>query len=148
MNLLISPQGDLLGITPTPDNAKRHQLMLRTPVLIITKRSELEELPAKTTEALFENFNVRSFAMLWKQIKDKKGLPKWGKVSVKEVLRCLYTRDTKLALTEDELLEAVPGASWISIVTAISMLKNAKYADGPLLHIEQKGGKYRRVDSG
>ena len=84
---------------------------------------------------------------MWKKLRDAKGLPKWGKVSVKEVLRCLYTRNQKLALNEDELLEAVPGASWISIVTAISMLKNPKYADGPLLKIEQVRGKYRRVES-
>jgi hypothetical protein len=145
MNLLLSPEGDVLGHTPTPDNARRHQLLLRTTVLIVTKRSDLEDLPAKTKEGLLENFNVRGYPALWKALREAKGLPKWGKVSVKEVLRCLYTRNPKLSMTEEELLEAVPGASWISIVTAISMLKNPKYADGPLLNIEHMKGRYRRV---
>lgn len=144
MNILLSPQGDILGHTPTPDNALRHQLMLRTPVLIVTKRADLKELPPKTREGLLDVFNVRSDAMLWKRLRDKKGLPKWGKVSVKEVLRCLYTRTPSLSLTEDELIEAIPGASKTSVVTAISMLKNPKYAEGPLMNIiHTKNGKYR-----
>lgn len=148
MNLLISPQGDVLGNTPTPDNAKRHQLMLRTPIEIITRRSDLPELPAKTREALFENFDVRSDAMLWKKLREKKGLPQWGKVSVKEVLRCLYTRNPNLSLSEEELLETIPGASWTSIVTAISMLKNPKYSEGKTMNIVRTAsGNYRREDA-
>lgn len=144
MNILLSPQGDILGHTPTPDNALRHQLMLRTPVLLVSRRADLKQLPPKTRDGLFDLFNVRSDAMLWKKIRSKKGLPKWGKVSVKEVLRCLYTRNPQLALTEEELLDAVPGSSWTSVVTAISMLKNPKYAEGPLMNIEHtKNGKYR-----
>jgi hypothetical protein len=146
MNLLLSPQGDILGHTPTPDNALRHQLMLRTPVEIVTRRSDLETLPPKTREGLFDAFGVRSDAMLWKRIKARKGLPKWGKVSVKDVMRCIYTRNPNLSLTEDELIEAIPGASWTSIVTAISMLKNPKYAEGETMNIVHKNGKYRRQD--
>lgn len=144
MNLLISPDGDVLGHTPTPDNAKRHEILLRQPVHIVSKLDHLRHLPAGLTGSMLEDWCATSIPDLWKKLRKSKGLPKWGKVSVKQVLRCLYTRDRTLALTEDELLEAIPGASWISIVTAISMLKNPKYADGPLMHIEHKGGKYRR----
>lgn len=146
MNLLLSPEGDVLGHTPTPDNAKRHAILLRMPVQIVTSLAELRELDASVTARLLSDHSAKSIPDLWKRLRHAKGLPKWGKVSVKEVLRCLYSRDSKLALSEDELLEAIPGASWISIVTAISMLKNPKYADGPLLKIEHIDGKYRRDD--
>jgi len=147
MNLLLSPEGDVLGHTPTPDNAKRHAILLRMPIQIVTSLAELRDLPANVTGELIARYSAKSVPDLWKRLRTAKGLPKWGKVSVKEVLRCLYTRQPNLALTEDELLEAIPGASWISVVTAISMLKNPKYADGPLMNIEHKGGKYRREDA-
>ena len=145
MNLLISPDGDVLGTTPTLDNAKRHEIMLRQPIHVVGKLAHLRELPAGLTGNMLEDWKAKSMPDLWKKLREAKGLPHWGKVSVKEVLRCLYTRDRTLAMTEEELLDAVPGASWISIVTAISMLKNVKYSDGDTLIIEQVDGKYRRV---
>lgn len=145
MNLLISQEGDILGSTPTKDNAYRHQLMLRMPVKIVTTLKEFRALPDEVVVPLLKDYQAKNVTQLWKRIKEAKGLPKWGKISVKEMMRCMYTRDPELALDEDELREAVPGASWDSIATAISMLKNPVYSDGSTMRIERVEGKYRRV---
>jgi len=145
MNLLLSHEGDVLGTTPTPDNAYRHEMLLRIPVFVITSLPELRQLPVELTGRLLANYNAKSVPDLWKRLRKTKGLPKWGKVSVKDILRCMYTRDPELALDEDELISTIPGASWVSIATAISMLKNPKYSDGPTMTIVQKEGKYRSV---
>lgn len=143
MNLLLSQEGDVLGTTPTKDNAQRHQIMRRMPLTVVTSLKEMRELPANITAILLSDYQASSLPDLWKKLRDAKGLPKWGKVSVKELMRCLYTRNPKLELDEDELLEAIPGASWDSIVTAISMLKNPKYSDGPTMLIHNFGNRYR-----
>ena len=76
-----------------------------------------------------------------KKLKNEK-FPYWGKVSVQRVLRTLFADDS--AYTREELMEIVPGASWVSITTAMSMLKNKRYANGQTMVIEQVDGKYRR----
>jgi hypothetical protein len=143
MNLLISKHGDILGQTPTKDNAYRHEILLRTPVQVVTSLKELRLLPADHLTGLIADYQARSIPDLWKRINAAKGLPKWGKVSVKELMRCMYTRDPNLSLTEEELLFTVPGASWDSIATAISMLKNPKYSDGQTMRIDKIDGEYK-----
>ena len=142
MNLLISPDGDVLGQTPTKDNAYRHQIKLRTPVHVVTSVKELRTLPASRLSGLLADYQAKSIPDLWKKLKEAKGLPKWGKISVKEMMRLMYTRTPSLSLTEEELLYEVPGASWDSIATAISMLKNPTYSDGATMRIDNVGGNY------
>jgi hypothetical protein len=142
MFLLISKQGEVLGQTLSPENACRQAMIARTPMYAVTRQGELGTLPPETLRLLREDYNAASHAALWKKLKDMK-FPYWGKVSVKKVLRSLFDVDGKV-YTKDDLLKIVPGATWISITTAMSMLKNKEYADGKTLVITQVEGKYRR----
>ena len=142
MNLLISKQGEVLGQTLSPENAHRRAMIARTPMYAITRQGELGNLPPETLRLLREDYSASSHASLWKRLKDDK-FPYWGKVSVKKVLRSLFD-DGESVFSKEGLMDIVPGASWISITTAMSMLKNKEYADGKTLVITQVNGTYRR----
>ena len=143
MNLLISEQGEVLGQTLSPENAKRQAMIARTSMYAVTRKEELKLLPRETSKLLWEDYAAHSTADLWKTLRMYK-FPYWGKVSVMRVIRSIFNDDT-LAFSRDELLDIVPGATWISITTAISMLKNKKYAKpGKPLVIAQVDGKYRK----
>lgn len=143
MNLLISEDGIVLGQTLSKENAERHAMISRMPLFVVSNKDELKKLPKKALRALNADFGAKSMAALWAML-TKKTFPYWGKVSVKKVVRHLYANG-KCELTRDELLDTVPGATWISITTAFSMLKNKKYAGGDVIVIDQIDGKYRRT---
>ena len=143
MNLLISEQGEVLGQTLSPENAYRQAMIARTSIYAVTQKDELNGLPRETRLLLLEDYASKSNEALWTALKSSK-FPYWGKVSVMKVLRSIFDGDD-LAFSKDELLDVVPGATWISITTAMSMLKNKKYAKpGKPLVIAQIDGKYRR----
>ena len=143
MNLLISEQGEVLGQTLSPENAHRQSMIARTSMYAVTKKEELRKLPNKTRTSLWEDYAAHSLDDLWKTLRMHK-FPYWGKVSVMKVLRFVFS-DRNAEFTKDELMEIVPGATWISITTAMSMLKNKKYAKpGKPVVITQIDGKYRR----
>jgi hypothetical protein len=141
MNLLVSLEGEVLGQTLSPENAYRQAMIARTPMLAITSEGELEQLPKAALKDFLDDFSVATPNGLWKKLKSEK-FPYWGKVSVQRVLRTLFSDDS--AYTREELMEIVPGASWVSITTAMSMLKNKRYSNGRTMVIEQVDGKYRR----
>lgn len=142
MNLLISEQGEVLGQTLSPENAFRQAMIARTPMFAVTRQGELGTLPPDTLVLLRGDYDASSFAKLWSTLKKQK-FPYWGKVSVQCVLRSLYNNGS--AYTRDELMETIPGATWISITTAMSMLKNKKYSKpGKPIVITQIDGKYQR----
>lgn len=142
MNLLINKDGVIVGQTLSPENAHRHAMTSRMRLFVVTNRNDFKKLPVEVSRALNEDFRAKSIASLLAML-SKQTFPQWGKVSVKDVVRKLYA-DGKCELTRDELISTIPGATWISITTAFSMLKNKKYADGDLMFIEQINGKYRR----
>lgn len=144
MNYLISQDGVVLGQTLSPENAKRHAMVSRMPLYVVTDQRDFSILPKPCIRALNEDHGAKSFRALWAMM-SKKTYPYWGKVSVKKVLRHMYSNGD-CEMTRDELLKAVPGATWISITTAFSMLKNREYADGELIVVEQIDGKYRRTN--
>jgi len=142
MNLLISEQGEVLGQTLSPENAHRQAMIARTSMFAVTRQGELGTLPPETLKLLRADYSAESFEVLWRRLGNAK-FPYWGKVSVQRVLRSIFI--TGSSFTKDELMETVPGATWISITTAMSMLKNKKYAKpGKPLVIAQIDGKYRR----
>lgn len=142
MNLLISRQGEVLGQTLSPENAHRRAMIARTPMYAVTREGELGTLPPQTLASLRGDYGNPSFATLWRML-GKQKFPYWGKVSVQCVLRSLYSNGK--SYTRDELMETIPGATWISITTAMSMLKNKKYAKpGKPIVITQIDGKYQR----
>ena len=118
-------------------------MISRMPLFVVTAAKEFAGLPKECVRALNEDFGAKSFRALYAMITNG-AVPYWGKVSVKKVLRHMYTNG-ECALTRDELLDTVPGATWISITTAFSMLKNKEYADGAVMRIDQIDGKYRRT---
>ena len=142
MNLLINRDGVVVGQTLSPENAHRHAMTSRMKLYVVTSKKDIANLPNLVVRALNEDYRAQSIATLW-AILTKRTFPQWGKVSVKDAIRSLYAND-KVELTRDQLIATIPGASWISITTAFSMLKNKKYADGDLMFIEQVNGKYRR----
>lgn len=142
MNLLISEEGEVLGQTLSPENAHRQAMIARTSIYAVTTLDELKKLPKQTRKLLWDDYSAHSLADLWNSLKAQK-FPYWGKVSVQKVLRSIFDDDT-CGYTKDELLDAVPGATWISITTAMSMLKNKDYAKGKPLVIAQSDGMYRR----
>lgn len=143
MNLLISEQGEVLGQTLSPENAFRQSMIARTSIYAVTQKSELKALPKETRKLLWEDYAAHSLDDLWATLAMHK-FPYWGKVSVMKVLRSIFD-DDDTGFTKDELLDIVPGATWISITTAMSMLKNKRYATpGKPLVIAQIDGKYRR----
>lgn len=143
MNLLISKDGVVLGQTLSAENARRHAMISRMPLFVVTNKSEFKTLPKGCHRALNEDHGATSLTGLWSMITNN-FVPYWGKVSVKKVIRYMYTNG-ECALTREELLDTVPGATWISITTAFSMLKNKEYADGNIIKIDQIDGKYRRT---
>jgi len=143
MNLLISEQGEVLGQTLSPENAFRQSMIARTSIYAVTQKSELKALPKETRKLLWEDYAAHSLDDLWQTLRMHK-FPYWGKVSVMKVLRSIFD-DDDTGFTKDELLDIIPGATWISITTAMSMLKNKRYATpGKPLVIAQIDGKYRR----
>jgi hypothetical protein len=70
--------------------------------------------------------------------------PYFGKVSVTTVLETLY-RTPGASYTQDELLKLVAGATWDTIVMAISRMKTKKYkyTRKPLV-IRREEGSYVR----
>jgi hypothetical protein len=108
----------------------------------VSSYDDLKKLPKDTLLEINRDHNAKSLRVLW-AILSKKNHAQCGKVSVKEMLRHIYD-DAKAELTHDELVAAIPGATWNMITTGMSLLKNKKYADGPLMVIQQIDGKYRR----
>lgn len=143
MNLLISGNGQVLGQTYSADNAVRHAMVAKDKMYAVTRPNDLSRIDKCVGEEMLMEHGVTSVMQLWNIFK-KQTFPYWGKVSVKKVVRTLYANG-RTELTKDELMETIPGATWISITTAFSMLKNKKYAKpGKVLVIERKNGKYRR----
>lgn len=114
----------------------------------VTSCTDLDVLPSKVIENLCEEYRVTDISTrkLWNAL-SKKNFPYWGKVSVQSVVRVLYVNGNT-ELTKDELINTIPGATWISISTAFSMLKNKRYANGKVIVIERAAGKYRRKPNG
>lgn len=142
MNLLISEQGEVLGQTLSAANAYRQSMIARTSMYAVTNKEELKKLPKEARKYIWEDYAAHSVNDLWATLKMHK-FPYWGKVSVMRVLRSIFN-DDELAFSKEELLEIVPGATWISITTAMSMLKNKNYAGGKVIMIAQIDGKYRK----
>ena len=142
MNLLISKEGEVLGNTLSAENARRQAMIARTVMYAVTSKEELRSLPNNTRTPLWEDYAAHSLDDLWKTLRMFK-FPYWGKVSVQRVLRHIFS-DHEAEFTKDELMDIVPGATWISITTAMSMLKNKEYSNGKPLVIAQIDGKYRR----
>lgn len=142
MNLLISEQGEVLGQTLSPENAYRQSMIARTSMFAVTTKDELKSLPKETRRLLMDDYFARSYDDLWQTLSDQK-FPYWGKVSVMKVLRSIFDDDST-EFSKDDLMEIVPGATWISITTAMSMLKNKEYAGGKTIVIAQNEGMYRR----
>jgi hypothetical protein len=149
MNLLISEGGQVLGQTFSPDNAKRHVIVARDKMYTVLKQSDIDNLPLPVMNGLMEEFDVdTSSQKLWNAMKKRpsRAIPYWGKISVQRVIRHLYRDEAPdAAYTKNELLENIPGATWVSITTALTMLKNPKYARGGTIDIRFKDRKYRRV---
>lgn len=144
MNLLITENGQIIGQTMDCENAKRHAIVSLDNVFAVCKQSDIDSLPAPAQLALYDQFNVSTPAGLWRALK-KKRFPYWGKVSVQAVIRRLFT-DNDEGFSREQLIDAVPGASWVSITTALSMLKNPRYAKGPVLKIERtENDVYKRI---
>ena len=142
MHLLITGSGQVLGQTYSEDNAKRHVMVSKDKMFIVSKLSELGLLPVKVVSEMMSDYDVDTQMKLWNTL-NKKSFPYWGKVSVEKVVRAVYAKDA--AYTKDELLLVIPGATWISITTAFSMLKNKKYVSNNILPIKKIEGKYRRA---
>ena len=142
MNLLISEQGEVLGQTLSPENAVRRAMISRTAMFAVTTKAEMKALPKVTRRFLWDDYGASSLDDLWEQLNTHK-FPYWGKVSVMKVLRTVFN-DDDASFTKDGLMDIVPGATWISITTAMSMLKNKDYSGGKVLVIAQVEGKYRR----
>jgi hypothetical protein len=152
MYLLISSGGQVLGQTFSQINAERHAIVSRDPLTVIGRRGDIERLPLPIQNRLLEDYDADNVAKLWNILKKrtestKDRFPYWGKVSVQRVLRHLFRDvDSDVAYSKQALLEMIPGASWISITTAFTMLKNKKYSRGKTMSIGFKKGKYRRQD--
>ena len=145
MNFLISGNGQVLGKTFSADNARRHVIVAKDDMHAVTSITELAELPLPVQHTLMDTHYMDDIRAVWGPMK-KESYPYWGKVSVQRVVRSLFPEDNPTAAySKDELLDAIPGATWISITTAFSMLKNKKYARGNIVNINQVKGKYRRT---
>lgn len=149
MYLLISGNGQVLGQTFSEDNARRHALVARDTMHVVLRQGDLESLPVNVRNGLLEEFGIDyddSVKKLWNTLK-KQNFPYWGKISVQRCVRHLFRdEDPHAAYTKSQLLEMIPGATWISITTALTMLKNKNYARGKTMQIKFIEGKYRRED--
>jgi len=142
MNLLISEQGEVLGQTLSPENAVRQAMIARTKMFAVTTKEEMKALPKVTRRYLWDDYAAKSLDDLWEVLK-MQTFPYWGKVSVMKVLRSLFN-DDGASYTKEQLIETIPGATWISITTAMSMLKNKQYSGGKVMVIAQEDGVYQR----
>jgi hypothetical protein len=141
-HLLIAKHGYVLGKSNTRENAQRAGILSRRETYAVSSLDDLKKLPKQTLFDLNQDHDAQSLRVLW-AILSKRKYGQVGKVSVKEMLRHIYS-EGDAALTQDELVAAIPGATWNMVTTGMSLLKNKKYADGPLLIIEKIDGKYRR----
>lgn len=142
-HLLVAKEGFVVGQTATRENALRSAILSKRQTYIVSSPTDLKNLPASTLRDLNDDYDAQSVRVLW-AILNKKNFTPCGKVSVKAMLRHLFADETA-ALTHEELLVAIPGATWNMITTGMSLLKNKKYADGPIMRIDQIDGKYRRT---
>lgn len=145
MFLLISANGQVLGQTFSADNAKRHAIVARDTMFIVLRESCLDNLPLEVQAGLFEEYGVDTVKKLWLRLK-KQNFPYWGKISVQRIVRHFFKEeDGDAAYTKQELLDTIPGATWISITTAITMLKRTKTSRGKTMDVRFVNSKYRRV---
>lgn len=141
-HLLIAKEGYVLGKSNTRENAQRAGILSRRQTYVVSSLDDLKKLPKSTLNDLNRDHDAQSLRVLW-AILSKRKYGQVSKVSVKVMLRYIYD-DANAALTQDELVAAIPGATWNMVTTGMSLLKNKKYADGSLMVIERIDGKYRR----
>jgi hypothetical protein len=157
LHLLISEDGQVLGQTSTHDNAVRQTMVAKGRMFAVSDAEDLAGLPQSAFLPIMDDYcyggdawrvddlSDAAIKKCWRNLK-KQNFPYWGKVSVQKVIRNMYLTNGA-AYTKDELMEIIPGATWTSITTAFSMLKNKKYSQGELLIIERKvdTGQYTRM---
>lgn len=145
LHLLISENGQILGQTFSHDNAVRHTMIAKGQMFAASSSADLSRLPISALSNFIDEHETKDLKKIWSTLK-KQSFPVWGKVSVQKVIRNMYLANGA-AYTKDELIEMIPGATWISITTAFSMLKNKRYSKGKLLVIERKidTGEYTRA---